>query len=98
MTASTWLRWGLMLSPLPAMFLALQIGAYSVPWKEVWQYVLFSSGREAVSEQMWAILFQVRLPRIVLAMLVGVALSASGTTLQAVFRNPLVDAFILGLT
>ncbi len=98
MTASTWLRWGLLLSPLPVMFLALQIGAYSVPWKEVWQYVLFSSGREAVSEQMWAILFQVRLPRIVLAMLVGVALSASGTTLQAVFRNPLVDAFILGIS
>jgi len=44
------------------------------------------------------ILWQVRLPRIFLAMLVGMALSASGTALQAIFRNPLVDAFILGLS
>lgn len=43
-------------------------------------------------------LFQVRLPRIGVAMLVGTALSVSGTSFQGVFRNPLVSPFILGVS
>jgi iron complex transport system permease protein len=39
----------------------------------------------------------VRLPRVVLAFLVGMALSASGTAYQSVFRNPLVSAHVLGV-
>ncbi len=39
-----------------------------------------------------------RIPRTVLAMLVGAALALSGTTLQAVTRNPLADPGILGLS
>lgn len=45
-----------------------------------------------------SIILDIRLPRVVLAGLVGVALSGSGVTLQGVFRNPLVDPFILGLS
>lgn len=45
-----------------------------------------------------SIILDIRLPRIILAGLVGVALAGSGTTLQGVFRNPLVDPFILGLS
>ncbi len=44
------------------------------------------------------ILFQVRLPRIVLGLLVGAALGASGATLQAILRNPLADPYILGVS
>lgn len=98
MKARTWVYWSLMLSPLPAFVLALQVGAYPVSWAELWQAVSWQTGTSALPEQVRAILFNVRLPRIVLAMLVGVALSSSGATLQAVFRNPLVDAYILGLS
>lgn len=45
-----------------------------------------------------SILWDIRLPRIVLSALVGAALSGAGTTLQGIFRNPLVDPFILGLS
>lgn len=45
-----------------------------------------------------AVVVQVRLPRIVLALLVGLALSLSGAALQALFRNPLVAPDVLGLT
>jgi len=45
-----------------------------------------------------AIIFDIRLPRIVLAGLVGIALSGSGASLQGIFRNPLVDPFILGIS
>lgn len=50
------------------------------------------------NELMGAIVLQTRLPRIILSILVGAALTASGTTLQALFRNPLVSPDILGLS
>ena len=45
-----------------------------------------------------AILFASRLPRILLAALVGVALASSGGAYQALLRNPLADPFILGVS
>lgn len=44
------------------------------------------------------ILFNVRMPRILLTFLVGAALSTSGGVLQGIFRNPLVDSYILGIS
>ena len=44
------------------------------------------------------ILFSLRLPRVVLAALVGCALATSGTALQALLRNPLAEPFVLGVS
>jgi iron complex transport system permease protein len=44
------------------------------------------------------IFWSVRLPRVLLAALVGAGLAASGSTLQGVLRNPLADPFILGVS
>ena len=44
------------------------------------------------------ILWQVRLPRIVLTFMVGASLATSGGVLQSIFRNPLVDPFSLGIS
>ncbi len=44
------------------------------------------------------ILFEIRLPRVLLAMMVGSALALSGAVLQAIFRNPLVNSYILGIS
>ncbi|WP_313384555.1 iron ABC transporter permease [Chishuiella sp.] len=44
------------------------------------------------------ILWQVRLPRIVLTFMIGAALASSGNVLQAIFRNPIVDPFTLGIS
>lgn len=44
------------------------------------------------------ILWDVRLPRVLLTFLVGASLACSGGVLQAVFRNPIVDPFILGIS
>lgn len=44
------------------------------------------------------ILFAIRLPRVVLAFLVGGGLALSGAVLQGIFRNPLVDPYILGVS
>ena len=45
-----------------------------------------------------AILWQIRLPRILLAALAGAALASAGTAFQAVLRNPLADPYILGIS
>ncbi|MEW6615384.1 MAG: iron ABC transporter permease [Thermodesulfobacteriota bacterium] len=44
------------------------------------------------------IIFQVRLPRIILAGIVGATLSVAGVVFQALFRNPLADPYILGIS
>lgn len=44
------------------------------------------------------IFFSLRLPRVLLAALVGMALAASGAALQSVLRNPLADPFVLGVS
>ncbi|UYW02305.1 iron ABC transporter permease [Flavobacterium agricola] len=44
------------------------------------------------------IVFNIRLPRIILTFLTGAALATSGTVLQGVYRNPLVDSYVLGIS
>ncbi|MDI6890147.1 MAG: iron ABC transporter permease [Thermodesulfovibrionales bacterium] len=90
----------ILISPFLVGWIALFIGAYNINplmvlkiiISEIWPY----SGNPAIEEK--AIIFDIRLPRVILAGLVGVALSGSGVTLQGIFRNPLVDPFILGIS
>ena len=49
-----------------------------------------------LSEQETAILWQLRLPRVVLGGLVGAMLALAGAAYQGVFRNPLADPYLLG--
>jgi iron complex transport system permease protein len=58
--------------------------------------VSFGDRPGGMSEQEAAILTNLRLPRVLVAGLVGAALSASGAAYQAVFRNPLADPYLLG--
>ncbi|MFK8024597.1 MAG: FecCD family ABC transporter permease [Ilumatobacter sp.] len=58
-----------------------------LPW------VSFDSG---VSDAQWAIVWKVRMPRVILGAVVGGMLSIAGASYQGVFRNPLVDPYLLG--
>lgn len=49
-----------------------------------------------VSDSQWNIVWQIRMPRVVLGVLVGGMLSVAGASYQGVFRNPLVDPYLLG--
>ncbi len=51
-----------------------------------------------LSETERTILFQIRLPRVIVAMLMGMALGAAGAVLQGILRNPLADPYILGIS
>lgn len=49
-----------------------------------------------VSEPSWTIIQEIRLPRILLTIIVGIGLGGAGAVLQGILRNPLADPFILG--
>ena len=50
-----------------------------------------------VTPREWTIIWDIHMPRVVLASLVGSMLSLSGASYQGVFRNPLVDPYLLGV-
>lgn len=59
---------------------------------------LFGVGEIAIDETKRQILENIRLPRTIVAMLVGINLSLSGAILQAVMKNPLADPHIIGIS
>jgi len=62
------------------------------------QVLALVAGKGEAPEQARLILMEIRLPRILLAALVGYALALGGVVFQAVLRNPLADPFILGVS
>lgn len=84
------------LLPLPIVVASLFIGpSETATPKAVW---LFLTNGAANNELLKSVLIDVRLPRILLTFMIGGALAASGSSIQAIFRNPLTDAYILGLS
>lgn len=88
------------LLPFVCVFAALFCGRYSLSFLEVcrslvsWTPFFF----EDVSKESMTIVLQMRLPRALAAAAVGAALSASGAAFQGVFRNPLVNPSLLGVS
>jgi iron complex transport system permease protein len=90
----------LLLLPAVAVFLSLFIGTYSIPQDAIFS-ILWSklTGSPAVYPTVYEkVIFDIRMPRIILGLLGGFALSISGASLQGIFRNPLVDSYILGVS
>jgi iron complex transport system permease protein len=73
---------------------ALTMGSVHLPLGEVWAGLC---GKGSAADAA-VIVREIRLPRVLLAMLVGAALAVSGTALQALLRNPLADPYVLGIS
>ncbi len=85
-------NWGLLLSGLLLVFLlSLFIGRYPQPY-----WMPFRLLQE--DELARRLVFSLRLPRIIAALMMGASLAAAGNVLQMVFRNPLVGPGILGVS
>ncbi|MGO9566143.1 MAG: iron chelate uptake ABC transporter family permease subunit [Desulfomonilaceae bacterium] len=78
-----------------AFVLELSLGSVLMPVKTVAAILL---GHKNVPEGWREIVLLFRLPRAVTAMLAGAALSISGLKMQTLFRNPLADPFVLGIS
>ncbi|EPZ68458.1 iron chelate uptake ABC transporter family permease subunit [Helicobacter pylori] len=67
-------------------------------WKEVCLNVKNHFLHNEELSSLSIIILEIRLPRVILALLVGASLSGSGVVMQTIFRNPLVDPFLLGIS
>ncbi|GAA8405298.1 iron chelate uptake ABC transporter family permease subunit [Helicobacter pylori] len=67
-------------------------------WQEVYLNVKNHFLHNEELSSLSVIILEIRLPRVILALLVGANLSGSGVVMQTIFRNPLVDPFLLGIS
>nr|WP_237688032.1 iron ABC transporter permease [Sneathiella sedimenti] len=74
---------------LVVALISASIGAVSIPLSEI------VSG--SLTDQQMAVLNSIRLPRVLLAVIVGGALALSGAAMQGLFRNPLADPGLIGI-
>lgn len=93
-------RHGLLLAGLAGLvavvsLLAMSLGATGIPLARVMAVLTGSPAREGGEALM---LLQVRLPRLCLGLLVGAALAVSGALMQGLFRNPLADPGLVGVS
>jgi iron complex transport system permease protein len=95
-----WTCGGLVLLLLGCILLALKLGAVPISVTDL----VIDLGRIAIGRandlptEYRLIVFDLRLPRIVLGILVGAALSVAGASFQALLRNPLADPYVLGVS
>src|SRR5690349_23149008 len=88
------LRWPLfILALLIAMVLAVAMGTVALSPAEVW-HALWGRG----DEMHVLVVRTLRLPRVMLAMLVGAGLGVSGAALQGTMRNALAEPYLLGVS
>ncbi len=86
------LRWLMLLATFViVLLLAATLGA-PVPLSDLW------SDNTARAEVARRIFLELRPPRLLAGMLIGAALASSGAALQAVFRNPLAEPYLLGIS
>ncbi|AOR25194.1 iron ABC transporter permease (plasmid) [Clostridium taeniosporum] len=86
-----------------SILITVTIGSVDISIKDVYEiiiYKLFGIGDATYlsSGPVHDIIWFIRLPRIILAVTVGIGLSISGVIMQAVVKNPLADPYILGVS
>ncbi|MDP9016742.1 MAG: iron ABC transporter permease [Candidatus Eremiobacteraeota bacterium] len=77
-----------------ALLVSLCVGAAALDPREVANALMHPGGHSDVHTIVW----QLRLPRICIAALVGAALSIAGAILQGMLRNPIVDPYLTGVS
>jgi iron complex transport system permease protein len=96
-----WIYPALVAALILAICFSLGLGAMKIPVKEVVITLLQKIGvlqNSTVSQQNQTVIFVVRLPRVVLGVLVGAALGISGAAIQGIFRNPLAEPGLIGIS
>ncbi|MDZ4768489.1 MAG: iron ABC transporter permease [Chloroflexota bacterium] len=80
---------------IAAIALSLSLGSVDIPLSDI---VRALTGGEASRDAWTNIVLRFRLPKVLTAALAGAALSVGGLLMQTLFRNPLADPFVLGIS
>ncbi|SHM63092.1 iron ABC transporter permease [Myroides odoratimimus] len=86
---------GLVIALLILFIFNISMGSIHIPFSKVISVLL---GEEEVKETWRYIILNYRLPKAIVAVLVGVALSISGLLMQTLFRNPMAESYVLGIS
>ncbi|MCH3916001.1 MAG: iron ABC transporter permease [Spirochaetia bacterium] len=84
----------LVVVPLATALLSISIGRFPIPFSDI---ISVLTGGHAANQQMEIVIRNIRIPRILLAMLVGAGLSVSGAAFQSLFTNPLATPDTVGV-
>src|SRR5699024_11193494 len=88
---------GMTLAMLCVVLWALGSGAMTIPVRSVAAALIHGiSGQDLGGDE--TVVWLLRLPRVLLALLVGAALGGGGAAMQGVFRNPLADPGLIGVS
>lgn len=89
---------GLILIPIMSFFFSITLGRYSITVSDVFQILLSKILGKSTEypEVLETVIFNVRIPRVIGAMVIGSSLSISGSVYQGMFRNPMVSPDLLG--
>jgi iron complex transport system permease protein len=102
--APTWAGVGMALglaSPFVVALFALTLGFFPISPADVARAIAstaWPSAADGVPEVARLLVLEVRLPRVLAALLIGAALAVTGVVFQGIFTNPLVDSNLLGVT
>jgi iron complex transport system permease protein len=91
----------LVLALIVTVIVSLNVGYAQIPFPDILGILGKQIGLidpSLISPQSEAIIVQIRLPRILAGVLVGAALAAAGVLYQGVFRNPMADSYVLGVS
>ncbi|MGI6229761.1 MAG: FecCD family ABC transporter permease [Tractidigestivibacter sp.] len=90
--------WVLALAMLVAALISLTLGRYTISVPDIARMIAgtFAPIQQTWTNQQASLFFNVRLPRVLLALAVGCSLSAAGASFQGIFQNPLVSPDFLG--
>jgi len=94
---------GLAISSAVLILLGIVIGPVEIPFRDILGSFSLDTLKRALSNPNSLrgnsyIVLQIRLPRVILAYLVGISLASAGTASQALFKNPLADPYIIGIS
>lgn len=99
MTRAAWIGLALVAAWLLSSAVAVAVGTVSIPLAEVARVIAAQVGLMApAGEVHTTIVWELRLPRVLLAALVGGGLAVVGVAMQALVRNPLAEPYILGVS
>jgi len=80
---------------IAACFLNLAVGSVSIPLKSIFEILTDSFSGKSSWEY---IVLQYRLPKLIIASLVGMSLSIAGMMMQTLFQNPMAEPYVLGVS
>lgn len=92
----------LLIALVLSLLVAVTIGSTDIPLSDVYHvilYKLFGMGEPAFGEgNLFRAVWYLRLPRLLMAASIGMALAVCGVVMQAIVKNPLADPYVLGIS